>query len=129
YAVRAMEQISRDALAEAGRAPEDLVALIPHQANSRIINATAERLGVPVEKVMMNIERYGNTSAASVPILLDEVVRAGQIKDMDLIELVAFGGGVTWGAGVIEWNPKAAWPITGREARSSIAAVKTGAPA
>ncbi len=129
YAVRAMEQISRDALAEAGRSTEELVALIPHQANRRIINATAERLGIPEEKVMMNIERYGNTSAASVPILLDEVVRAGKFKDKDLIELVAFGGGVTWGAAVLEWNPKAAWPITGREARSSIAAVKTGAPA
>jgi len=77
----------------------------------------------------MNIERYGNTSAASVPILLDEVVRNGRIKEMDLIEMVAFGGGVTWGAAVVEWNPKAAFPMAGREARSSIAAVKTGAPA
>lgn len=129
YAVRAMEQISRDALAEAGRSTEELVALIPHQANQRIIDATAERLGIPRDKVMGNIERYGNTSAASVPILLDEVVREGKIKDKDLIELVAFGGGVTWGAAVIEWNPKAAWPIVGRDARSSIAAVKTGVPA
>jgi len=129
YAVRAMEQISRDALTKAGRSAEELVALIPHQANQRIIDATADRLGIPKDKVMMNIERYGNTSAASVPILLDEVVRAGRIKDMDLIELVAFGGGVTWGAAVIEWNPKAARPIEGREAKSSIAAVKTGAPA
>jgi 3-oxoacyl-[acyl-carrier-protein] synthase-3 len=129
YAVRAMEQISRDALAEAGRSAEELVALIPHQANQRIIDATAERLGIPKDKVMMNIERYGNTSAASVPILLDEVVRNGRIKDMDLIEMVAFGGGVTWGAAVVEWNPKAAFPMAGREARSSIAAVKTGAPA
>jgi 3-oxoacyl-[acyl-carrier-protein] synthase-3 len=129
YAVRAMEQISRDALLEAGRDASEVVALLPHQANQRIIDATADRLGIPKEKVMMNIERYGNTSAASVPILLDEVVRAHRIKDMDLIELIAFGGGVTWGAGVIEWNPKAAYPMTGREARSSIAAVKTGAPA
>jgi 3-oxoacyl-[acyl-carrier-protein] synthase-3 len=129
YAVRAMEQVSRDALAEAGHGPEELAALIPHQANRRIIDATAERLGIPPEKIMMNIERYGNTSAASVPILLDEVVREGRIKDMDLVELVAFGGGVTWGAAVLEWNPKAAYPITSREAASSISAVKTGAPA
>ena len=129
YAVRAMEQISRDALAEAGRGVDELVALLPHQANQRIIDATADRLGIPKEKVMMNIERYGNTSAASVPILLDEVVRSGRVKDKELIELVAFGGGVTWGAAVVEWNPKAAWPIKGREARSSIAAVKTGATA
>jgi 3-oxoacyl-[acyl-carrier-protein] synthase-3 len=78
YAVRAMEQISRDALAEAGRGVDELVALLPHQANQRIIDATADRLGIPKEKVMMNIERYGNTSAASVPILLDEVVRTGR---------------------------------------------------
>jgi 3-oxoacyl-[acyl-carrier-protein] synthase-3 len=129
YAVRAMEQISRDALAEAGRSAEELVALIPHQANQRIIDATAERLGIPKEKVVMNIERFGNTSAASVPILLDEVVRSGMIKDRDLIELVAFGGGVTWGAGVVEWNPKAAYPLAGREARESISSVKSGASA
>ena len=129
YAVRAMEQISRDALAEAGRDASEVVALLPHQANQRIIDATADRLGIPKEKVMMNIERYGNTSAASVPILLDEVVRTGRVKDKELIELVAFGGGVTWGAAVVEWNPKAAWPMTSREARGSIAAVKTGAPA
>src|SRR5207344_2818685 len=100
YAVRAMEQVSRDALAEAGRDASELALLVPHQANERIIDAAAERLGIATEKVMMNIERYGNTSAASIPILLDEVVRNGRIKDMDLIELVAFGGGVTWGAGV-----------------------------
>jgi 3-oxoacyl-[acyl-carrier-protein] synthase-3 len=129
FAVRAMESISRDALAEAGRDAGELVALLPHQANQRIIDATAERLGIAKEKVCMNIDRYGNTSAASVPILLDEVVRAGRIKEGDLIELVAFGGGVTWGAGVMTWSPKAAWPIEAREARASIAAVKSGAPA
>jgi 3-oxoacyl-[acyl-carrier-protein] synthase-3 len=112
YAVRAMEQVSRDALEEAGRPPSDLALLLPHQANQRIIDATAERLGLPPEKVMMNIERYGNTSAASVPILLDECVRNGSIKLGDLIELVAFGGGVTWGAAVVEWNPKGVSPAT-----------------
>src|SRR5688572_4077368 len=129
FAVRAMESISREALAEAGRDASELKALIPHQANQRIIDATAERLGIAGEKVFMNIERYGNTSAASVPILLDEVVREGKVAEGDLIELVAFGGGVTWGAGVMTWSPKAAWPIEGREARGSIAAVRSGAPA
>jgi 3-oxoacyl-[acyl-carrier-protein] synthase III len=129
FAVRAMESISRDALAEAGRDASELVALIPHQANRRIIDATAERLGIATEKVFMNIDRYGNTSAASVPILLDETVRAGRLKEGDLIELVAFGGGVTWGAGVMTWSPTAAWPLEAREARVSIAAVKSGAPA
>jgi 3-oxoacyl-[acyl-carrier-protein] synthase-3 len=129
YAVRAMEQVSRDALAEAGRDASQLRALVPHQANQRIINATAERLGIPPEKVMMNIDRYGNTSAASVPILLDECVRDGRIRELDLIEMVAFGGGVTWGAAVVEWNPKAAPPSDRRSARGSIAAVRAGAPA
>ena len=129
FAVRAMESISRDALAEAGRDASELAALIPHQANRRIIDATAERLDIATEKVFMNIDRYGNTSSASVPILLDEVVRDGRIKTGDLLEFVAFGGGVTWGAAVTTWNPQAAWPIAAREARGSIAAVKTGAPA
>ncbi len=129
FAVRAMESISRDALVEAGRDASELTALIPHQANRRIIDATAERLGIASEKVFMNLDRYGNTSAASVPILLDEVVRDGRIKQGDLLELVAFGGGVTWGAAVTTWDPAAAWPVEAREARTSIAAVKTGAPA
>jgi 3-oxoacyl-[acyl-carrier-protein] synthase-3 len=126
YAVRAMEQVSRDALEEAGRPASELAVLIPHQANQRIIDATAERLGLPPEKVMMNIERYGNTSAASVPILLDECVRDGKIKVGDLIELVAFGGGVTWGAAVVEWNPKALAPEV---VRGLSAGAKTGASA
>jgi 3-oxoacyl-[acyl-carrier-protein] synthase-3 len=129
YAVRAMEQVSRDALAEAGRDASELAWLVPHQANQRIIAAAADRLGVGPEKVKTNIERYGNTSAASIPILLDEVVTDGDVHEKDLIELVAFGGGVTWGAAVIEWNPKAAEPVTQREARGSIAAVRSGAPA
>ena len=129
YAVRAMEQVSRDALAEAGRDASELALLVPHQANERIIDAAAERLGIAIEKVMMNIERYGNTSAASIPILLDEVVRNGSLKEMDLVELVAFGGGVTWGAAVVEWNPKSGAPVARREARASIATVKSGASA
>jgi 3-oxoacyl-[acyl-carrier-protein] synthase-3 len=128
YAVRAMEQVSRDALADAGRDASELKLLIPHQANQRILTAAAERLGLGPEKVKMNIERYGNTSAASIPILLDEVVRSGDIEELDLIELVAFGGGVTWGAGVVEWNPKAAFPAKARAARAPIANVRTGAP-
>ncbi len=124
YAVRAMEQVSRDALEEAGRPASELALLLPHQANQRIIDATAERLGLPTEKVMMNIERYGNTSAASVPILLDECVRNGKIKVGDLIELVAFGGGVTWGAAVIEWNPKG---VSRAEFAGGTSAAKVGA--
>ena len=126
YAVRAMEQVSRDALEEAERPASELALLIPHQANQRIIDATAERLGLPQEKVMMNIERYGNTSAASVPLLLDECVRDGRIQVGDLIELVAFGGGVTWGAAVVEWNPLALAPEAVNAAKRD---AKTGATA
>jgi 3-oxoacyl-[acyl-carrier-protein] synthase-3 len=77
--------------------------LIPHQANLRIIKATAERLGLPLDKVALNIDRYGNTSAASIPIALDEAVRTGRIRTGDFIMLEAFGGGLTWASALIRW--------------------------
>jgi len=103
-AVRGMEESLRHALDIAGLKAEDLDLVIPHQANKRIIDATRERLGVPEEKVILNIERYGNTSSASIPISLDEVVRAGRLKPGDKLGLVAFGGGATWGATVSRWT-------------------------
>jgi 3-oxoacyl-[acyl-carrier-protein] synthase-3 len=103
HAVRAMESVALEALEAAGRKPEELDLLIPHQANFRIIDATARRLGLPMEKVFVNLDRYGNTSAASIPLALDEARRTGRIKPGDLIELVTFGGGFTWAAAVIEW--------------------------
>jgi 3-oxoacyl-[acyl-carrier-protein] synthase-3 len=103
-AVRGMEESLRRALDIAGLKPEELDLVIPHQANPRIIDATRERLGVPAEKVILNIERYGNTSSASIPISLDEVVRAGRLKPGDKLGLVAFGGGATWGATVSRWT-------------------------
>ncbi len=103
HAVRAMESVALEALEAAGRKPEELSLLIPHQANFRIIDATARRLGLPMEKVFVNLDRYGNTSAASIPLALDEANRAGRIRPGDLIELVTFGGGFTWAAAVIEW--------------------------
>jgi 3-oxoacyl-[acyl-carrier-protein] synthase III len=103
HAVRAMESVALEALEAAERKPEELDLLIPHQANYRIIDATARRLGLPMEKVFVNLDRYGNTSAASIPLALDEARRAGRIKPGDLIELVTFGGGFTWAATVIEW--------------------------
>ena len=103
HAVRAMESVALEALEAAGRKPEELSLLIPHQANFRIIDATARRLGLPMEKVFVNLDRYGNTSAASIPLALDEARRTGRIKPGDLIELVTFGGGFTWAAAVIEW--------------------------
>lgn len=102
-AVRAMESVTRDALEKAGVRPEELALLIPHQANLRIIEATAKRLGVSMDRVFVNVHKYGNTSAASVPLALDEARKEGRIKDGDLIGLVAFGAGFTWGAAVIRW--------------------------
>jgi 3-oxoacyl-[acyl-carrier-protein] synthase-3 len=83
--------------------PEDLSMLIPHQANLRIINATAQRLGLPLSKVKVNLDRYGNTSSASIPIALDEAVREGQVKKNDYVLLEAFGSGLTWASALIRW--------------------------
>ena len=103
YAVRAMYEMARDAISDAGQQISDVDLLIPHQANLRIISATAKRLGIPMEKVFVNVNRYGNTSAASVPLALDEARKEGRIKDGDLVELVTFGAGFTWGAAVVRW--------------------------
>ena len=103
HAVRAMESVAVECLEASGHGPEDLDLLVPHQANLRIIDATARRLGLPMEKVFVNLDRYGNTSAASIPLAVDEARRTGRIKPGDLVELVTFGGGFTWAAAVIEW--------------------------
>lgn len=103
HAVRAMESVAVEALDAAGRKPEDLTLLVPHQANYRIIDATARRLGLPMEKVFVNLDRYGNTSSASIPLALDEARRTGRIQKGDLVEMVTFGGGFTWAAAVVEW--------------------------
>jgi 3-oxoacyl-[acyl-carrier-protein] synthase-3 len=102
-AVRSMEEISRQALEEAGVKIEELSLVIPHQANRRIIVALAERLGVPMEKVVVNVDKYGNTSAASVPVALDEARRGGRIKAGDIVLLNAFGAGFAWGAAVVKF--------------------------
>ena len=102
-AVRAMEEISREALDEAGVSIDQVSLVIPHQANLRIITALAERLKVPMSKVMVNLERYGNTSAASVPVALDEARREGRIRQGDVVLLNAFGAGFAWGAAVIKF--------------------------
>ena len=102
-AVRSMEEISRQALDEAGVSIDQVSLVIPHQANRRIIAALAERLGVPMEKVVVNLEKYGNTSAASVPVALDEARRQGRIKPGDIVLLNAFGAGFAWGAAVIKF--------------------------
>jgi 3-oxoacyl-[acyl-carrier-protein] synthase-3 len=102
-AVRALEESSREALAANGMRPEDVDFVIAHQANKRILDATLARLGIPASKCWMNLERYGNTSAASVPMTLDEANRAGWFKPGSSILVMAIGGGMAWGAGIIRW--------------------------
>jgi len=102
-AVRAMCDAALESMRQAGITGEDITWLIPHQANIRIINGVAKRLNLPPEKIYLNIENYGNTSAASVPIALDEANRTGHLKKGDYIIMVAFGGGLTWGASLVRW--------------------------
>ena len=83
---------------------DDIDLIIPHQANIRIIDAAVRRLKFPIERVMVNLDKYGNMSSASIPVAMHEAVRMGKIKKGDKIILVAFGAGLTWGAVLIEWN-------------------------
>jgi 3-oxoacyl-[acyl-carrier-protein] synthase-3 len=102
-AVRALEQACRQALLKNNVATEEVKIFIPHQANLRIIQAVAGRLKFPMEKVFVNIHKYGNTSAASVPLALNEARRQGLIERGDLVLLAAFGGGFVWGSALIRW--------------------------
>ncbi len=102
-AVRAMEDAAQEALAANGMSAADLKLFIPHQANRRIIDAIGKRLGVSDEQLFVNLERYGNTSAASIPIALDEANRTGRIKAGDIVLFDAFGGGLTWASALVRW--------------------------
>ncbi len=102
-AVRTLEEVARETLAANRLSVEDVDLYVPHQANVRIIKAVAERLRLPLEKVMLNMDRYGNTSAASIPIALDEAAREGRLKEGDLVMLGAFGAGLTWASALIRW--------------------------
>ena len=104
FAVRSMEDATRKCVATAGWGPDDIDLFIPHQANLRIIEGVRDRLGLPAEKVYVNIDRFGNTSSASIPIALDEVVRSGRVKLGDKLGFAAFGGGATWGATTMTWT-------------------------
>ncbi len=102
-AVIAMQTAAEEALRKCNLTINDIKCVIPHQANSRIIEAIADRLGAPMEKIYMNLQRYGNVSAASVAIALDEAAREGRFQRGDLILLVVFGSGLTWASCVIQW--------------------------
>jgi 3-oxoacyl-[acyl-carrier-protein] synthase-3 len=103
YAINSMLEAAHRALAAANLDPEDLACIIPHQANLRIIEAIAHRFGVPIDRFVVNLDRYGNTSAGAVAIALDEAHRTGRMKVGDYVLLVVFGGGLTWAASVIQW--------------------------
>ena len=102
-AVTAMLNAAKKALEQAGLSIEDIACVIPHQANVRIIEAIADRLRIPLDRFYVNLDRYGNTSAAAVAIALDEANRSGRIKPGDYILMVVFGGGLTWASTIIEW--------------------------
>ena len=104
HAVREMCDSATRVVKEAGLSLRDISLVIPHQANVRIIEAVAKRLELPADRVVINLDRYGNTSSASVPIALYEAVQQGRVKDGDYLLITAFGGGLTWGSSVIRWG-------------------------
>ena len=104
FAVKTMGDAAQAALAQAGLTFEDVDLYIPHQANYRIIESSARRFDLPLDRVVVNIDRYGNTSAASIPVALDEALSSGRVRAGQTVLLVAFGGGLTWGAAVVRWG-------------------------
>ena len=105
FAVKVLEEVALETLEAAGLQKTDIDWLIPHQANIRIIQATAKKLGMTMERVITTVDRHANTSAASVPLALDEAVRDGRIKPGDLLLLSGFGAGMTWASVVLRWQP------------------------
>jgi 3-oxoacyl-[acyl-carrier-protein] synthase-3 len=101
FAVKVLEESARETVAAAGMGLSDIDWLIPHQANVRILDATARKLGLPPEKLVVTVDHHGNTSAASVPLALDEFVRAGKIRPGHRVLLQGVGGGFTWGSSVL----------------------------
>jgi 3-oxoacyl-[acyl-carrier-protein] synthase III len=102
-AVRSMAEAADQALMKAGLTGADIDLLVPHQANMRIIEATARYAGIPMEKVFVNVDRYGNMSSATIPVALDEAVEQGRLKPGDNVMMVAFGAGFTWASTVMKW--------------------------
>ncbi len=131
FAVRVVPTATRQALEKAGLTLDDVALFIPHQANGRIIESAVRDLKLPPEKVYNNLERYGNTSAASIPIALCEAVEEGRLKPGDVVVCVGFGAGLTWGATVLRWTypqpaPVPAWRRFLRRLRYALAALRSG---
>lgn len=102
-AVKTMEEAIREAVAAQGFGIDDIDCLVPHQANIRILRAVGQRIELPLDRIMINVDRYGNTSAASIPLALDEAVKNGTICEGSLVVMAAFGAGLTWASGVMRW--------------------------
>jgi len=103
-AVRVVVESSERAMADAGLGPDDISLMVPHQANVRIIQAACQRLGIPEERTAIVIDRYGNTSSASIPLALYDALETGRVKDGDNLLLTGFGGGMTWASAVFRWS-------------------------
>ena len=103
HAVVHLAEVIEESLEAVGLTTDDIDWVVPHQANKRILDGTARRLGLPAEKVIMTVDRHANTSAASIPLALDEAVLDGRIREGDLLLLEAMGGGFTWGACLLRW--------------------------
>ena len=129
FATRVMRRAATEAVEKAGLTMDDIALLIPHQANIRIIESAARGLKLPMERVFVNLDRYGNTSSASIPIALCEALEAGQIEPDDQLVAVGFGAGLTWGAAVIQWMatpaPERPWRTRSRAALYRLARVRS----
>ena len=122
FAIRVMGEATLQAVEKAGLTLNDIDVLIPHQASLRIIERTARHLGLPMEKVIVNVDRYANTSAAAIPIALAEALEGGRIRDGMNVCIVGYGGGFTWAAAVVRWGQPAEpveWPLLWRFAPAS----------
>ncbi|WP_400163405.1 beta-ketoacyl-ACP synthase III [Brevibacillus sp. TJ4] len=104
FAVRVMNSATEAVLAKAGLERDEIDLLVPHQANKRIIDSAVQRFGLSEDKVVVNLDRYGNMSSASIPVALDEAVAEGRVKEGDNLVFVGFGGGLTWGAALLKWS-------------------------
>jgi 3-oxoacyl-[acyl-carrier-protein] synthase-3 len=130
FATRVMASATKEVVQCAGLTMDDVALIIPHQANRRIIESAARTLNMPEDRFVMNLDRYGNTSAASIPIALCEAVAAGRVRPNDHLVLVGFGAGLTWGAVVVQWNVTArpevsTWHRLGRQAGYAASRVRS----
>jgi 3-oxoacyl-[acyl-carrier-protein] synthase-3 len=130
FATRVMASAVRDVTQRAGLALEDVRLIVPHQANRRIIDSSAKTLGLPEDRFVINVDRYGNTSAASIPIAVCEAVTQGRLRPDDHLVLVGFGAGLTWGAVLVQWEatvpPEVSrWTQLRRQAAYSLARVRS----